>query len=98
MRVRISEVDMEMLYLIARGFTYKEISASLALSMQTVKNRMANVLRVFGATSMPNLIAMLIASDVLRVQDLYTELDVEVFEHGVSAYRRQSYRLTDVRP
>lgn len=101
MRVRVSEIDMEILYMIARGKVYKEIAVTLNLSLRTIGNRMRNILYVFGAESIAHLIAILIASDVLRVHDLYQELDVEVFEYGRGKSvwnRQQSYRLMDVRP
>lgn len=97
MKVRVSELDVEILYLIARGKTYKQISLEKKMILQTVKNRMSNLFRVFGCQSMPHLIAVLIASDVLRVPDLYQELDVEVFEYKRKGSSRLSYRLTDVR-
>lgn len=98
MRVRISEIDMDMFYLVARGQAYKQIAVQTGVGEQTVKMRMANLLRVFGAHSMPHLIAILIASDVLRLHDLYQDLDVEVFEYKkTGSGGRRSYRLTDVR-
>lgn len=97
MRVRVSEIDLEILYLIARGKTHKQIANDLKMKLQTIKNRMKNILNVFGVENTPNLIAVLIASDVLRVHDLYQELDVEVFEYSRNGKSRLSYRLTDVR-
>lgn len=95
--VRISEVDIEILYLIARGKVYKEIACEVKMRERTIKNRMANLRRAFGAQSMPHLIALLIASDVLRLQDLYQEFDVHVFEYIPHGTPIRSYRLTDVR-
>ena len=88
---------MEIMYLVARGKSYKQIADILKMRLQTIKNRMRNVIRIFGAENLPHLIAVLIASDVLRVPDLYQELDVEVFENRHRGWNRQSYRLTDVR-
>lgn len=98
MKVRVSEIDLEILYSVARGRAYKEIAREMRIRLQTVKNRMSNILKVFGAQNVTGLVAVLIASDVLRVPDLYQELDVEVFEGGRNSGRRLSYRLTDVRP
>jgi len=100
MRVRVSEIDQEILYMVARGIPYKQIAGQVGLSLQTVKNRMAKILKVFAANSLPHLIAMLIASDVLRVHDLYFDLEVEVFEYkrNGGGGSRRSYRLEEVRP
>lgn len=96
--IRLSELDIEILYRIARGESYKEIALNEKKGLQTIKNRMNNVLHIFGARSLSHLIAILIASDVLRVHDLYQEFTIEVCEYKPQGWSRMSYRLEDVRP
>jgi DNA-binding CsgD family transcriptional regulator len=98
-KVIISEMDMDILYKIARGMAYKQIALLEGMTERTVKNRMFDVKQVFNAQSMPHLIAILIASDVLRVQDLYQPVDVHVREYRrVAKYGRgETYRLQAVR-
>jgi DNA-binding CsgD family transcriptional regulator len=98
-KVIISEMDIDTLYKIARGKTYKEIAMLEGMTEQTIKSRMAAIKGVFGAVSMPHLIAILIASDVLRVHDLYQPVDVHVREYRrVAKYgRSETYRLQAVR-
>lgn len=92
-RIYISEIDLDILHRIARGMTYKQIAVAEGMSHQTVKNRMANVVRTFGANSMPHLIAILIASAVLYLPDLYQDVDVHVREYKRRSGGRRNYAL-----
>jgi DNA-binding CsgD family transcriptional regulator len=93
MRVFISEIDIDILYRVARGEAYKQIALAEGLAEQTVKERMMSVLQSFGAKSMAHCIAMLIASDILRLSDLYQEIDLVVREYRRGGRSTQSYNL-----
>jgi DNA-binding CsgD family transcriptional regulator len=94
----LSEIDLDTLYKIARGMSYKQIAVQEGLTEGTIKARMLAVRQVFGATSMPNLMCILIASDVLRLQDLYQAVDIHVREYRRTKGRNAAtYRLCAVR-
>jgi DNA-binding CsgD family transcriptional regulator len=98
-KVIISEMDMDILYKIARGMAYKQIALLEGTTTRRIIVRMNAVKSIFNAQSMPHLIAILIASDVLRVHDLYQPVDVHVREYRrVAKYgRSETYRLQAVR-
>jgi DNA-binding NarL/FixJ family response regulator len=50
MGIRLSRRERELLVMVARGLTNKEISSLLNLSVQTVKNQMHRMLRKIGAS------------------------------------------------
>lgn len=66
MGVRLSRRERELLLMVARGLTNKEISSLLNLSVQTVKNQMHRMLRKVGA---PDRSAAL---EIVRAEGLLT--------------------------
>jgi DNA-binding CsgD family transcriptional regulator len=99
-KIILSEIDLDALHKIARGKSYKQVALDEGLTEATIRNRMSAVIRTFGATSITNLVAILIASDVLRLHDLYQDIDVHVREYKRTAVRYgrgATYRLYAVR-
>lgn len=94
-KIYLSEIDLDILHKIARGMSYKQVAQAEGIVEQTVKERMSLVRLTFGATSMPHLIAILIASAVLYLPDLYQDVDVYVKEYGRTNHGL--YRLRAVR-
>jgi hypothetical protein len=76
---------------------HKQIAQMEGVTAHYIRDRVTDLLKMFGASTIVNLVAMLIASDVLRLNDLYQEIDVFVREHSRSKYGRSTYRLRDVR-
>lgn len=77
--------------------TYKEIALAEGISVPIIKRRIGKVVHAFGAKSVTNLVAILIASDVLRLQDLYQELSVQVREYKRDGTRGSVRPLTAMR-
>lgn len=97
-KIYLSEIDLDILHKLARGMSYKQVALSEGITHQTVKNRMMYVIRTFGANSMAHLVAILIASGVLYLPDLYQEIDVRVRQYRrTGSQKRPLYQLYAVR-
>lgn len=94
-KIYLSEMDLDILHKLARGMTYKQVAMAEGVAEHTIRVRMSLVRLTFGATSMPHLIAILIASAVLYLPDLYQDVDVYVKEYGRTNHGL--YRLRAVR-
>lgn len=55
----LNEMDQEIALLISRGFTDKDIAATVHFSVQTVKNRVSKILAQVGATNRTQLAVMI---------------------------------------
>ena len=100
MKLFINEFDLDNLHRLARGMAYGEIAVLEGVRTQTIKNRMAPIVQAFGAKSIPNLVAILIASGVLYLPDLYQEVDICIRKYqrkGGDPSRLPIYRLHAVR-
>jgi DNA-binding NarL/FixJ family response regulator len=63
----LSEREMEVLWLIARGFTSSEIAAQLGLSVRTIEAHRARLSRKLGARSRAELVRYALGRGLLRV-------------------------------
>ena len=97
MKIYLSEQDLDLLHHVARGQTYREAGGSLGVSEQTVKNRIGKLLLAFGARHITHLVAICIASDVIRVPDLYQEADWHILEYRRNPGSRRAYSLHAIR-
>jgi DNA-binding NarL/FixJ family response regulator len=64
---RLSAREMEVLWLIARGFTSSEIAAQLGLSTRTIEAHRARIARKLGAKSRADLVRYALDRHLLRV-------------------------------
>lgn len=99
MRLFISEQDIDFLHSLARGKTYKQIAENLGITISGLKQRIRPLLNVFGAETVPHLIAICMASGVIDTPELSRDFDIYVREYqrrgGNST--RQTYSLRAVR-
>lgn len=92
----IDEQDLELLGLLARGKDTLAIADHFGRQANWVITRLRLLKALFGATSTPHVVAIAIASDVIRVSDLYDEnlaCELRVREVGTL----QEYHLRDLR-
>lgn len=97
-KIYLSEMDLDILHKLARGMSYKQVAMAEGVAEHTIRVRMSLVRLTFGATSMPHLIAILIASAVLYLPDLYQDVDVCIKEYSrTKSGNHGLYRLRAVR-
>lgn len=62
---KITEREQEILLLISRGFTNKEIGSTLFISEETVKTHRRNLLLKFKAKNTANLISIVLKDNII---------------------------------
>ena len=98
MRIFISEQDLDLLHRIARGQRFDKIAAELGVGVSTVKQRIKPMLDVFGAKTLPNLIAICLLSGIVDTPELGTRNEVIIREYRRrGGQKMQSYNLRAVR-
>jgi DNA-binding NarL/FixJ family response regulator len=68
---QLTEREIEVLVLVANGFTSKQISARLGVGMQGIHSRLAAAGRVLGASSRTHLVALAIAGGFIDVAEIH---------------------------
>lgn len=96
-QIFLSELDQEILYMLARGKTQEQIAESSGRSVQSIWERIRNMKGVFGAVTTPHLIAIAIASDVISVPDLYDETLAEAVYIRSEGKTMESFHLQSKR-
>lgn len=95
-QIFLSEIDIEILVLLAHGASVASIAAKIGKTEQTTRSRIFNLQGIFGGVTHAHLVAIAIASDVIKVQDLYDESLADGL-HIRSVGDGQSYHLRSLR-
>lgn len=71
--IYLSEIDVEILYALARGRDLKGIATLVGITYERVRGRTFNLRGIFGAMTHAHLVAIAIASDIIYVPELHDE-------------------------
>lgn len=64
---KLDETDKRIVSMISKGYTHKEVSREIYLSVQAIKQRLSTLRRYYDCKTTPHLVAHIIEENLLKV-------------------------------